>query len=1766
MSGINIDNTDRFSEISNYLNNCIAYLDSESEELNNIGNGTYNTVRDVYNRSSTPVKEKINSLKDKISKANSHITSSLGVYYTVDDALGNKLNEIYDDIFNDQNYENKLIYVTSGEDKKLSYEEFIELVNSSDEYFELQRKKAYDEFFTKMVTKGPAIIKKLGSDAYNAVVENTYLCISDEKIGTNEYKKGLQKFKDKFANEINKHYTNTDFVPECYLKDQNEYNQALIKLSFDPIDDFDMRDLLTNTFNSIDERAKLKELEISQGMYIVDSLYKAKDIFNDVPNTTDPKELLNYYTDAINDLKCQFNLTNDNNPVICDSTYYPDYDKWYDTIKDTEAFKKIKDLLPDNKQEIYNMTNKLDFLSAVYQYDGMESLQELYSGYISKCIGYDAPKEYIINGDLDRIVLYSIENTTLSTLYQPIMDTKANLNTINDSEDTALLLFAKNLDTSDITDSEYQSLIKDVDSYWKNYCGDYQKYLDDWQLKAYAKILTKDKDLAAKLLNKSDGKDRGILNDKIMEGAAFDEAKKRVYQMVGNNNDGTLIDEYLKSIIFSSVYGFGYGITDFTTGISDVFLADGKLDRRQMEKNNIMALLSSDYSLQAKYYNKDPELMEKYSSNYSDEFIKSIKLGNFSNEEINEFITDCKNNNVPRYEVEYYMGMISYDEFIKYQSIANLSEEDLAYYANINNETGTRWWADKSFKVSNSVGTMAIPTALSILASATGPVGGIPVSGFSQFISTSASLLSYSSMFASSLGRNREGLMQSGETNNTYIWTNALLHSAMETFGEMALGKILKPNEVSAFVKNVTAKEHPFLGAIINASDDFEAYLLRNNCNPRLAKYLSSAMGEVIQENMENVFGHGIDLVTDVGASIFDHREIKTPSIEELLEEAWETTWLTALTTPILNGMTDMSLSNVIRTIDINGREVNVSLSDILLFTDEANDSIDYEGLSRYLLSRGQMDEEIINDVVEICRIRTIGELNDANSSIIQTRLNLPSSHDLTLDENTVLEYSLGDINIGFNANNLSPETLRRLNTRIIEEQDNIVINNALNFEYTGLTDYILSNPNLLSELSTENLVRLAASPYGANALGDITSEIRTRFENGESIYATNSLTKIIFGSTWDSNNMFLRNLTQYDPELSNAIIEKEAETYKLLPQNIRDILDSSKRLSNGSKLALASMYMNNQIDQKGIEIVESLEGNTSKIKTFNYELLNKDIINDLGVDLVTDLGRYSDLSSKIVSLKKSDSKVYNALVAMISNASIDDSLQNKSINIENAINFMFNNSKALEGNIESINLESLQEYINLTNRVSSYYSLEPSVIPNFSNNFIEDYNANIDKNAEKVIQKLKEDVEDQFSVYNVESGVKKLKNLYYNRFFQSSDNDINDLITKYSNNIDYIRANNPDNKYVELLDYMVMVNNIEDPDTMIKLYQNSNNVSFTAEEIAAFDNFMRTEYVDTYLKSFNKTNNEINAKTHIEEHNGKQVKVADMDGDFSIFVHSSDTGFTEDKEIINNSFVDTFKMTSNASIHGVSTSFITQDNMGSAPVGKNGVLYGFTNLQNQDVQSMGPADINSKIAAYGFNSGEKQQYVVADQMSKETLRLYNEVVLNRDTVTPSCIVLLSDASPEVVENSYNAASEWNIPVVKIDVNNVAQKQTNSIKSDIINYEQTGNMNYLKSAIQNYESGTAGFNLNAIQEKDKFSNVHGDVSNYYESLDMENQLIEVAKRLKSTNSTNEIDEFIYMIDNIKKTYTALNENNNPTAKTQSMINYDNILEVLVGNE
>ena len=234
---IDIKETEDFNSVKTFLNDASKSVNESEKRLNKIRDGINNNeVLAIYNTKSSSVKKSIKILQADIKDAINHIDKSLSVYALADDNLKKSLDEIYDAIYHDddEEYERKIMYYANGEDKKLTYEDFVNLVNNSKEYFNAQKEKVYNNFLLKLVTAKPSIIKKLGTSIYNSMVENIYYFSSDDKIGSNKYNDGLIKFKNKFGNEIIKKYDNLDFIPGAYLTDnQSSYEKALLALSFD---------------------------------------------------------------------------------------------------------------------------------------------------------------------------------------------------------------------------------------------------------------------------------------------------------------------------------------------------------------------------------------------------------------------------------------------------------------------------------------------------------------------------------------------------------------------------------------------------------------------------------------------------------------------------------------------------------------------------------------------------------------------------------------------------------------------------------------------------------------------------------------------------------------------------------------------------------------------------------------------------------------------------------------------------------------------------------------------------------------------------------------------------------------------------------------------------------------------------------------------------------------------------------------------------------------------------------------------------------------------------------------------------------------------------------------------------------------------------------------------------------------------------------------------------------------------------------------------
>ena len=130
-----IEETNKFGELSSFLNASLSDVDSYETKLNNIGKGLSGELGECYAKAAGPVKEKIASIRSDIKGAISHIDTSVSVCLLADDKLKDKLNDLLDSIFGDRELTDdemtSLIMglaSSSGTDTK----ELKDLVNSTD--------------------------------------------------------------------------------------------------------------------------------------------------------------------------------------------------------------------------------------------------------------------------------------------------------------------------------------------------------------------------------------------------------------------------------------------------------------------------------------------------------------------------------------------------------------------------------------------------------------------------------------------------------------------------------------------------------------------------------------------------------------------------------------------------------------------------------------------------------------------------------------------------------------------------------------------------------------------------------------------------------------------------------------------------------------------------------------------------------------------------------------------------------------------------------------------------------------------------------------------------------------------------------------------------------------------------------------------------------------------------------------------------------------------------------------------------------------------------------------------------------------------------------------------------------------------------------------------------------------------------------------------------------------------------------------------------
>ncbi len=109
-------------------------------------------------------------------------------------------------------------------------------------------------------------------------------------------------------------------------------------------------------------------------------------------------------------------------------------------------------------------------------------------------------------------------------------------------------------------------------------------------------------------------------------------------------------------------------------------------------------------------------------------------------------------------------------------------------------------------------------------------------------------------------------------------------------------------------------------------------------------------------------------------------------------------------------------------------------------------------------------------------------------------------------------------------------------------------------------------------------------------------------------------------------------------------------------------------------------MVNNDLIDFTSLnKVFELAKTNPNLLETFNFEVLNKEIVAKLGVDTVLEIGKFDSFSMKLVELYENNPHLFEAYKEQLSKAKQDNSLNLFYLKSAYLLDFYFDNANILE-------------------------------------------------------------------------------------------------------------------------------------------------------------------------------------------------------------------------------------------------------------------------------------------------------------------------------------------------------------------------------------------------------------------------------------------------------------------------------------------------------
>ncbi len=720
----------------------------------------------------------------------------------------------------------------------------------------------------------------------------------------------------------------------------------------------------------------------------------------------------------------------------------------------------------------------------------------------------------------------------------------------------------------------------------------------------------------------------------------------------------------------------------------------------------------------------------------------------------------------------------------------------------------------------------------------------------------------------------------------------------------------------------------------------------------------------------------------------------------------------------------------------------------------------------------------------------------------------------------------------------------KELIKKIIEEQDIVALytydgfNKSLGIMqeyskgilYSGLKKFILQNSEMLKKFTTKNLYTLLASTYDESEKQIINEQIAERLEK-EDFFCEDIDSEVFLHPihTYDSYGKIDKDVrNKINIELEKQLKELGKE-YEIIDKNIKNYPDAANFLKyykdgifNNDKIAMINKFI--EKDSKALEYM-------------NFGIF-KDNIFEIGSEFCEYISKFPTISYQLIFLEEKSPEIFKKISERFKNYNdIKENLDE----IEVLITYCARNAFDLKE--KNIKIEDLLECAYRNSNEFKLINVECG----------EDYKKRLNQELDKQYTNAKD--------------IKEKLNIYMNKKYSLSLSGAKDLLKDFGTDIENLELSEETKKLFLELGEIV---NLEDEKEIDRLFK-ENEMTYSTIQVKKIKNEIAKECAKDFSKEFNNTDEKIKNKIKNNEnvanieYKGKKIPCVKLKGNFNFLVHSTDAEFVNTKNSVEN-FAEDWSSGKDKKNHIISTTYINQDFLGMAPVAKNGVRYAFSNLEKSKLKLMGVTDLNTYSNSFAYNS-VKRQYMSSKTLVYNSRRVYSEFGIEREGTIPDYVVICDDDLPEVIENSYKSASQFEIPIIYINKAEIEKEQIKNLEDMLGKFRNTKDTEVLHKLINTYETNMAGWLLNRSDEiqDDKSHTANVDNTRFKEDFkqiqsQIEDTVKEYFKESKENKiSDNKISEVISILLDEIELYEGCEETK-PISKTRVSFNVQELLQ------